>query len=667
MKQILPICLFCFIALHLNAQNLAGSYNVTGYLFHPTASRALNLTKTVTQISTNTYQVELGDLGGNNFLFQFTLDTSNNLTNWTAVGATPLPPASGFMTLDNPGNFTFLPASTPPGTSPWVHSTYNNKYNPGTSTFYMHYGYLGGSTGQNGWSRQIYEKWVFAPVITGPHISSASTLSGGFFTQVDLHGTNFTGIDPTYGITFGNATSDSAVIVNDSLIKTWIGNGASGKIKVSNANGSDSLAGFTYTPVPPIATPQWEYLGTAGFSTNRAFNVHAALDKANVPYVVFIDSTTRKAMVKKYISNSWTSVGPDVSDGKCSYSRIILDTAKNPVVAFIDSTNSNRITVKKFIGGTWTNLTMPAATGNFSIALDTLNRIYILYSETNLVKLLEYDGTNWYGTPNIGSTTYRNFDITINRLTNKPWIIYDNASFSMQATVKQYTDSGWMVVGSPAITNAVNGVFYTTIKIGNNGVPVIALQDDNGFERASAFKFSGGNWSPIISPKFSQSHSYHVNLALDKFNNPFIAFWDKSYNQKGTVMTVINARSAWDTVGPRGVMPFAQLDQNALMIDSTNTAIIAFADQSNGGRASVMKLNTTCYNGVNTWTGAVNNQWENPGNWSCGIVPIPTNDVIVNAGAAVILNQSTTVNSFAVSPGSTITVNAPNTLTIIIQ
>ena len=43
-------------------------------------------------------------------------------------------------------------------TAPWVHSTYNNTYNPTTKTFWMHYGYNG--TSDAGRNRQIYEKWV---------------------------------------------------------------------------------------------------------------------------------------------------------------------------------------------------------------------------------------------------------------------------------------------------------------------------------------------------------------------------------------------------------------------------------------------------------------------------------------------------------------------------
>jgi hypothetical protein len=34
----------------------------------------------------------------------------------------------------------------------------------------------------------------------------------------------------------------------------------------------------------------------------------------------------------------------------------------------------------------------------------------------------------------------------------------------------------------------------------------------------------------------------------------------------------------------------------------------------------------------NTWTGAVNNQWENPGNWSCSTVPDIYTDVVIESG-----------------------------------
>jgi hypothetical protein len=60
------------------------------------------------------------------------------------------------MDVPNPAGVTY-PVAAPPGTAPWLHSTYNNTYDPATKTFWMHYGYNG--TAQN-WTRTVYEKWV---------------------------------------------------------------------------------------------------------------------------------------------------------------------------------------------------------------------------------------------------------------------------------------------------------------------------------------------------------------------------------------------------------------------------------------------------------------------------------------------------------------------------
>jgi hypothetical protein len=65
----------------------------------------------------------------------------------------------------------------------------------------------------------------------------------------------------------------------------------------------------------------------------------------------------------------------------------------------------------------------------------------------------------------------------------------------------------------------------------------------------------------------------------------------------------------------------------------------------------------------NIWTGAINMQWENPGNWSCGTVPDINTDVLITAGASV-LNSNTTIRSLSISPGANVTVNSGFILTI---
>ena len=43
--------------------------------------------------------------------------------------------------------------------------------------------------------------------------------------------------------------------------------------------------------------------------------------------------------------------------------------------------------------------------------------------------------------------------------------------------------------------------------------------------------------------------------------------------------------------------------------------------------SQMLSINAQC-----TWTGMVDNKWNNAGNWSCTHVPISTDNVIINDG-----------------------------------
>jgi hypothetical protein len=133
-------------------------YTVTGFFFHPSAPREIAATKSISTLGAIRCRAQVGDLGGWNFDFDV---SGTNVNNWVSNGATPAVPSANFMTADNPGG-TDYSASAPfgPGLAPFDQATYGNTYNATTKTFWLHYGYAGGSTGQNGFTRQIYEKWV---------------------------------------------------------------------------------------------------------------------------------------------------------------------------------------------------------------------------------------------------------------------------------------------------------------------------------------------------------------------------------------------------------------------------------------------------------------------------------------------------------------------------
>jgi hypothetical protein len=63
----------------------------------------------------------------------------------------------------------------------------------------------------------------------------------------------------------------------------------------------------------------------------------------------------------------------------------------------------------------------------------------------------------------------------------------------------------------------------------------------------------------------------------------------------------------------------------------------------NGGLSTLATLKF-----VNIWTGAVSNYWDNPANWSCGVLPDGNTDVVIDTGTAV-LNVNGICRSITVS------------------
>jgi Domain of unknown function (DUF1735) len=123
-----------------------GAYTVTGYFVHPSSPRALNLNKSLSTISAIESRGLVGDLGST---FTFDVSPTNTLVNFqSAVNAN-----SGFINgVDNAVGDPNYPGP------PFVHTTYNNTYDPATGIFWMHYGYNG--VPPVNFTREIYEEWV---------------------------------------------------------------------------------------------------------------------------------------------------------------------------------------------------------------------------------------------------------------------------------------------------------------------------------------------------------------------------------------------------------------------------------------------------------------------------------------------------------------------------
>ena len=86
-----------------------------------------------------------------------------------------------------------------------------------------------------------------------------------------------------------------------------------------------------------------------------------------------------------------------------------------------------------------------------------------------------------------------------------------------------------------------------------------------------------------------------------------------------------------------------------------------FRCQVNGNTFS---KTTTLTFAVN-WTGNINYDWNNTGNWGCGgLLPDANTDVVINYGQ-VIVNTNATCRTIYVRPGASVVVNTGVLLNVI--
>lgn len=67
---------------------------------------------------------------------------------------------------------------------------------------------------------------------------------------------------------------------------------------------------------------------------------------------------------------------------------------------------------------------------------------------------------------------------------------------------------------------------------------------------------------------------------------------------------------------------------------------------------------------VGIWIGAASQAWEDPLNWSSGVIPNANIDVVINSGT-VLVNSNVTIRSLKLNISLTLTVNPNNHMTIL--
>jgi hypothetical protein len=349
----------------------------------------------------------------------------------------------------------------------------------------------------------------------------------------------------------------------------------------------------------------WIDVGTPGFSSGSADYVSLAVNGTGTPYVAYVDAANgSKATVKKINGSSWADVGTaGISAGTTTNTFLAIDRSGTPYVAYSDGANGDKATVKKFNGSSWVNVGTPGfssgSIGPISLALDGSGIPYVAYSDQGFGQnavVKKFNGTSWVdvGVPGFSAGQVQVFNISMALDGNgMPYVAYQDGNNSFKATVKKFTGSSWVDVGTAGFS--AGSPSFITLKIDGSGTPYIAFQEDNS--KAAVKKFNGSSWVDVGTADFSAGAAYYTAMVLDGSGIPMLAYADSFKNQKVEVKKFTG--SSWANVGTWGFSN-GQADYISMKIDANGTPYVAYRDKVNSDKATVKKFSASGWINVGT-------------------------------------------------------------------
>jgi hypothetical protein len=291
-----------------------------------------------------------------------------------------------------------------------------------------------------------------------------------------------------------------------------------------------------------IIAQQWSFAGgDTIMSQYGGVEPYVCIDKTNTPYVVYQDQNTNGGCaVKKFINNTWVSVGSNLNVGYSYNSTIDFDAMNIPYVVYRNSTG--KATVKRFDGVNWLTV------GNAEF------------------------------TP--GAASFTSIKIGPD---NFPYVAFRDADQNYSASVMKFDGTKWAYVGTPGFSPQAqaSGASRTSLAIDKLGIIYVAFLDLSNNWRVSVMKFDGTNWVFVGNPNISGGAADCPSLVLDSYGAPIIAYTNGNAQVKR--FNGVN----WISVG---ISSFCQADRPALAIDKHDRLYLAY---TNNDMESAMKFNGT--------------------------------------------------------------------------
>lgn len=348
----------------------------------------------------------------------------------------------------------------------------------------------------------------------------------------------------------------------------------------------------------------WEVVGSAGFSGGEVWYVSLAVDGDGHPWVAYMDASTvlqYKATVMRFDGNSWTAPGgKGISSGVATDTAIELDSAGSAYVSYKDNSTtptSGMATVRRFNGASWTTLgTTGFSESTFifpSLAVydsGDVHTPFVAYKDSgnaNKATVRSFNGTSWpvLGTAGISTANILGTSLAISE-NGIPYLAYVDGAAGNKVTVQMY-DGSWSSVGTEGFSPAA--VDRVSLAVSGSGVSrnlYVAFKDASASDKATVLSYDGSAWVVLGSAGVSTGTANCVTVEVAPDGTPYIAYIDGVVGTGKAVVRKFDG-SGWILVGVSGFSP-GGADYLDIALDSEGYPVVAFKDGNAAGKATVM-------------------------------------------------------------------------------
>lgn len=547
----------------------------------------------------------------------------------------------------------------------------------------------------------------FSSHAQAPVISSFDPAIGGQQSSVNISGLHFTGAT---AVSFGGTPAAFFYITSDTTIVAFVDTGASGAVAVTNAGGTASLNGFTFVPPPVISsiTPNSgafrDTITIKGLHFISVYNVFFG-DSAAVSFSVLSDT-----IIKAVVANGASGLVTISTIG--GYASITDFTYTGPAISSFSPTKGGSGAIVQIKGTHFTGATTVSfggfAAASFSVNADTLITATVGAGGPGDVVVKTAKGTA--AAPGFIVPVIKNFDPK----SGSKYTTVNIKGLNLDGiTTVKFGDSAaasFVVTGDTLVTAVLGNGATGTVSV-SNGVysagkdyffyfqfqPIINFFTPVTGITGTIVAIHGSSFTGATAVLFGNTPAASFTVVSDTVITAVVANGSSGYVFV-TNNNITDSLPGFTYIGLQSLKLCPPLANSSISSNLSGSSYQWQLSTNNGGSFSNLSSNanyagvTTAtlqltnipssftgniyrcvVNGVNSdqsklqfvnnWTGAISNLWNNPGNWSCNVVPDANTDVFVSSGN-VILNANGSCRSISLSPGVIFTANTGFKLTV---